>query len=61
MKFKALAAPRKMRGAAFLVCLSGVEPETYSVGGCHSIRLRYRHVFYIIARNRQKINLLRTR
>lgn len=42
-----------------MVCLSGIEPETYSVGGCHSIQLRYRHIAYIISRKRQKINLLR--
>lgn len=27
-----------------LVCLPGIEPGTYSVGGCHSIQLRYRHI-----------------
>ena len=27
-----------------LVCLPGIEPGTYSVGGCHSIQLRYRHM-----------------
>ncbi len=29
-----------------LVCLSGFEPETYSVGGCYSIQLRYKHILF---------------
>ena len=29
---------------AFLVCPPGIEPGTYSVGGCHSIQLRYGHI-----------------
>lgn len=45
-----------------MVCLSGVEPETYSVGGCYSIQLRYRHtLLIIISRESQKINLLHRR
>ena len=27
-----------------LVCPPGIEPGTYSVGGCHSIQLRYGHI-----------------
>lgn len=29
------------------MCLPGIEPETYSVGGCHSIQLRYRHIIVL--------------
>ena len=32
---------------AFLVCPPGIEPGTYSVGGCHSIQLRYGHMAYM--------------
>ena len=33
-----------IRVAAVLVCPPGIEPGTYSVGGCHSIQLRYGHI-----------------
>ncbi len=41
-----------MRG--FLVCLVGIEPTTFAVGGRHSIQLRYRHVFSFLFRHLQR-------
>lgn len=44
-----------------MVCLPGIEPGTYSVGGCHSIQLRYRHSFYTALRFRGKSRRVRNR